>query len=257
MTKIGLALSGGGARGIAHLGVLQAFDDLGIEIHALAGTSSGAIFGAFYASGVSPAEVLKIIKGTRLLKFVRPAVSKTGLLKVGKLQDLFSRHLPVHSFQGLTKKLTINATDISKGEIKYFDQGELIPAILASCCMPVIFDPIVIDGVSYMDGGILNNLPVEPLMEDCEVIIGSHCNPVHRGFKIKNAKALLERTLLMAIRNNTLQRQQQCRFFIEPPALGRYIGSDFDKAEELFQIGYDYVQQRSTELKTAIMGKIN
>ena len=240
MKSIGLALSGGGARGIAHLGVLQAFDHLGIEISALSGTSSGAIAGAFYASGVAPQEVLEIIKKTKLLLFVRPAISMTGLLKLQKLQVLFSKHLPFHSFQELPKKLTINATDVKKGESKYFDEGDLIPAILASSCMPVIFDPLVIDGVSYIDGGILNNLPVEPLQPTCDLIIGSHCNPVDREFRVKNAKALLERTFLMAIRNNTLHRQQQCNLFIEPPALGKYIGSDFDKASEIYQIGYDY-----------------
>ena len=255
MALVGLALSGGGARGIAHLGVIQALTDLGIEIEALSGTSSGAITGAFFASGVAPPEVLKIIKKTKLIKFVRPAISKTGLLKVQKLQDLFARHLPAHSFQELGKKLTITATDIHQGQTKYFNQGELIPAILASCCMPVIFDPMVIDGVAYMDGGILNNLPVEPLMTDCEIIIGSHCNPVDREFKLKNAKALLERTLLMAIRNNTLQRQQQCHYFIEPPALGKYIGSDFDKAQEMFDIGYKYTIQNGEDLLQAVQSK--
>jgi len=255
MTGIGLALSGGGARGIAHLGVLQALDDLGIEINALSGTSSGAIAGAFYASGVAPLKVLEIIKKTKLLLFVRPAISKTGLLKVQKLQDLFSKHLPFSSFQELPKKLTINATDVKKGESKYFEEGDLIPAILASSCMPVIFDPMVIDGVSYIDGGILNNLPVEPLKSTCDIVVGSHCNPVDHEFRVKNAKALLERTFLLAIRNNTLHRQQQCNLFIEPPALGKYIGSDFDKASEIFQIGYDYTMGMRGEFLALINNK--
>ncbi len=240
MAGIGLALSGGGARGIAHLGVLQAFDDLGIQINALSGTSSGAIAGAFYASGVAPRKVLEIIKKTKFLWFIRPAISMTGLLKMQKLQDLFSKHLPFNSFQDLPKKLTINATDINKGTTKFFHEGDLVSAILASCCMPVIFDPLVIDGVSYIDGGILNNLPIEPLKSTCDRVVGSHCNPVDREFQAKNAKALLERTFLMAIRNNILHRQQQCDLFIEPPALGKYRGSDLDKASEMFQIGYDY-----------------
>ncbi|GJM28346.1 MAG: hypothetical protein DHS20C17_09810 [Cyclobacteriaceae bacterium] len=252
MAKVGIALSGGGARGIAHLGVLQALDDLGVEIAEISGTSSGAIMGAFYAAGTPPEKVLELIKATNLLRFMRPAISRTGLLKVERLQSLFIRHLPVDSFQGLTKKLIINATDIVKGEIRYFDQGELVPAILASCCMPVIFDPIVINGVSYMDGGILNNLPIEPLQPGCEIIIGSHCNPVDREFKLKHAKALLERTLLMAIRNNTLQRQQQCQIYFEPPALSKYIGSDFNKADELYKIGYQYVIGMRNKVETIL-----
>ena len=248
MGKIGLAMSGGGARGVAHLGVLQALDEFGVEISALSGTSFGAIAGAFYASGIEPIEVLKILKKTKLLWFVRPAISKKGLFKVEKLQDLFSKYLPFSSFQDLPKKLTVNATDVNKGETKYFDQGALIPAILASSCMPVIFDPMVIDGTSYIDGGVLNNLPVEPLLDSCDKVLGSHCNPVDREFIVKNAKALLERTLLMAIRNNTLQREQQCDFYIEPPGLSKYIGSDFEKASEIYQIGYEYVIGKREEL---------
>ena len=187
--------------------------------------------------------------------FVRPAISMTGLLKLQKLQDLFSKHLPFHSFQELPKKLTINATDVKRGESKYFDEGALIPAILASSCMPVIFDPWVIDGVSYIDGGILNNLPVEPLQPTCDLVIGSHCNPVDREFRAKNAKALLERTFLMTIRNNTLHRQEQCHLFIEPPALRKYIGSDFDKASEIYQIGYKHTMCMRNNLLSLIHGK--
>ncbi len=250
--KVGLVLSGGAARGIAHLGVLQALDELEVEIDALSGTSSGAIVAAFYASGVAPQQVLEMVKRTKLLKFMRPAMSKTGLLKVQKLQDLFGNYLPVSSFQDLNKQLTINATDIKRGETKYFQQGELIPAILASCCMPVIFDPMVIDGESYMDGGILNNLPVEPLVTDCQFIIGSHCNPVNPEFKVRNAKALLERTLLMAIRNNVLLRKDRCHFYIEPPELGEFIGSDFDKAQRLFEIGYHFLISQREDLFKAL-----
>ena len=252
MKKMGLALSGGGARGIAHLGVLEAFDELGITFDEISGTSFGAVAGAFYASGIKPAELLKLVIKTKLILFVRPAISKTGLLKVEKLNDLFSRHLPVNCFEYLEKKLTVNATDIKKGEIKYFHQGSLIPAILASCCMPVIFDPMVIEGTAYIDGGILNNLPVEPLQPSCEIIVGSHCNPVHPDFKVKNAKALLERTLLMAIRNNTLQRQKSCHVFIEPSRLGSYIGSDFDKAQSIYDIGYRHVMERRKEIETML-----
>ena len=250
--KIGIALSGGGARGIAHLGVLQALDDLGFEVSELSGTSFGAVAGAFYASGIAPKDALAMVKKTKLIFFIRPAISKTGLLKVEKLKDLFAKYLPYNSFEQLNRKLTINATDIRQGETRYFNSGELIPAILASCCMPVIFDPIEIDGVSYIDGGILNNLPVEPLLPACDLIIGSHCNPVHRQFQVKNAKALLERTLLMAIRNNTLQRQQLCQLYLEPPDLGRYIGSDFDKATEIYQIGYDYVMNKENSLRSLL-----
>lgn len=249
MQKVGVALSGGGARGIAHLGVLQALDDMGVEIEALSGTSSGAIVGALYAGGMAPKEALQLFKKAKLYKFMRPAISRTGLLKIQRLRGLFRQHLPQDSFQGLQKKLTVVATDIVQGQSKYFSEGDLIDSILASCCMPVIFEPIKIDGISYIDGGILNNLPIEPLQSSCDIIIGSHCNPVDGNFKVKHAKALLERTLLMAIRNNTLNRQSQCQFYLEPTSLEKYIGSDFDKADEIYQIGYDHTWSQRESIK--------
>ena len=99
MKRIGLALSGGGARGIAHLGALEAFDELGVDFDEISGTSFGAIAGAFYASGIKPSEVLQLVTKTKLILFVRPAISKTGLLKVEKLNGLFSKHLPMDQFE--------------------------------------------------------------------------------------------------------------------------------------------------------------
>lgn len=254
MSKIGVALSGGGARGIAHLGVLQALDDMGLKIHALSGTSSGAIVGAFYAGGMPPKEVLELIIKTSLYKFLRPAISRTGLLKIQQLRRLFYKNLPQTSFHGLQRKLTVVATDVVKGQSAYFSDGDLIDCILASCCMPVIFDPIEIEGVTYIDGGILNNLPIEPLLNTCNVIVGSHCNPVDANFKVKNAKALLERTLLMAIRNNTLIRRDQCHIYLEPAPLEKYIGSDFGKAREIYQIGYDHTWSQRTTITDLLDG---
>ncbi len=245
---IGIALSGGGARGIAHLGVLQALDELGVKLQALSGTSLGAMVGAFYADGVSPREVLELFKKTSFYRLIWPAMSRTGLLNIQQLQNILETHLAHHQFEDLAMDFTAVATDVSQGRSVYFNQGPLIPAILASCCMPVIFKPLKLDGVSYIDGGILNNLPVEPLEPSCDIIIGSHCNPVEPNFKVKHAKALLERTFLLAIRNNTFSRMEKCHLFLEPQRLGKFIGSDFDKAQEIFDIAYQYTLSKRVEI---------
>lgn len=257
MTNIGIALSGGGARGIAHLGVLQALDDMGVELGALSGTSSGAIVGAFYAGGMPPKELMELLAKTKLYKFMRPALRRTGLLKIDKLRTLFEQHLPQTRFEALDKRLTVVATDVVKGQSKYFQEGDIIDGVLASCCMPVIFDPISIDGVQYIDGGILNNLPIEPLQEQCSLVFGSHCNPVDESFEVRNAKALLERTLLMAIRNNTLTRKQQCQIYLEPSELEKYIGSDFGKAAEIYKIGYDHTWSKQELIIDTINNTLN
>ncbi|WP_316929017.1 patatin-like phospholipase family protein [Nitritalea halalkaliphila] len=160
---LGIALSGGGIRGIAHLGVLQALNDYGIFPTHLSGSSAGAIVGAMYAKGFAPKEIFDIIVQTNYFKFIRPAISWTGILKMDTTEELYRKYLGEDSFESLNVKLTVAATDIQRGKVIYFNQGELIKPVMASSCIPGMFDPIQIGNKILVDGGVLNNLPVEPL----------------------------------------------------------------------------------------------
>lgn len=238
--KTGIALSGGGARGIAHLGVIKALEDRNYTISMISGTSAGAIIGAFYASGYSTEEILDIIIHTKLFKVVRLAISKKGILNFNRLEKIYRKYFPSNSFENLKMPLVIAATDVSLGKTRFFSEGELIKPILASSCIPVIFKPVEFENTIYVDGGLLNNLPVEPLKEYCEYIIGSHCNPITPSFDFGNMKLILERSMLITISDNVRQRKTECNIFIEPPELANYGGFDVAKAKDLFQIGYDY-----------------
>ena len=238
--RIGLALSGGGARGVAHLGVLKALEEAGVKISHISGTSAGAIAGAFYCAGFKPDEILGILTSTNFIRYVRPAISFTGLIKMEKLVPVFRKYLREDSFESLEIPLVIAATNINRGKIEYFDKGELFLPVVASCCIPALFDPISINGSHYVDGGIMNNLPAEALMGKVDRIIGSHCNPISEGYKLNNMKGLVERSLLMAISQNTLISKEKCDLFIEPPDLGWFLGSDLAKAEDIFRIGYEH-----------------
>ena len=237
-----IALSGGGARGIAHLGVLQALEEHDIKLSAISGTSSGAIIGAFYASGYSPKDILDIIAKTRFFKLLRPALSTSGLLQIDSLGQIFREYL-TDSFENLHIPLTINATNLDKGRTTYFSDGELIRPMLAASCIPAIFKPLEIDNNRYVDGGMLNNLPVEPFLEKSHKIIGVHTNPIDDDFQGTNAKLIIERCLLMAIRGNTVLRAKKCNYYIEPPLLGKYGGMDISKANQLFEAGYTYTKE--------------
>jgi len=238
----GLALSGGGARGIAHLGVLQALEEYNIKPSAISGTSAGAIIGAFYASGFTPSAILDIIEKTSFFRLLRPALSTSGLLQIDSLGEVFHDYLQ-DSFESLKLPLTINATNLDKGEITYFSKGELIRPMLAASCIPAIFKPMEINNFRYVDGGMLNNLPVEPFVNTDHKIIGVHTNPIDHDFQGTNAKVIIERCLLMAISGNTVLRTNKCHYFIEPPLLGKYGGMDISKASKLFEIGYTYTKE--------------
>ncbi|MBN7816404.1 patatin-like phospholipase family protein [Algoriphagus pacificus] len=241
--KIGIALSGGGVRGISHLGVLKGLNEAGIYPTKVSGTSAGAIAGAMYCNGYKPEEVLKIIVETNYFKFMRPAISLTGILKMNSVGELFKLYLKHDDFAQLQIPLTVAATDIKKGKVIYFSEGELINPILASSCIPGMFDPIVIDKRHLIDGGVLNNLPVEPLDGICDYVIGVNCNQLPEETNIKNMKSLIERSVIMAMNSNVYSRKSKCDFFIEAPGLGKYGVFDIKKAPELFQAGYDRVQR--------------
>jgi NTE family protein len=241
--KIGLALSGGGARGIAHIGVLKALEEKGVSIAALSGASAGAIIGALYASGHTPDRILEIVMNSPLVKSSRLALAISGLFKTGGMKELLLKYMPDNRFDALKIPLTLAATDIRQGEVCYFSKGELIPAILASCNVPVLFKPLAFDGGLYVDGGILDNLPSRCLVDQCDFIIGSHCNQIPKGFEPKGLKDIAERTLLMAVNANTLTSKTFCNVIIEPPDLGRYGGYEISKAQEIFDLAYRYTTE--------------
>jgi NTE family protein len=241
--KVGMVLSGGGARGIAHIGVIKALDELGVPIHQIAGTSTGAIVGALYANGYTPDNILEIILKTPLLKSMRPAWTLRGLLSLDGLKSILLTHLPHNSFESLKIPLTIAATEISIGKSVYFSQGELIPALQASCCVPAMFSPIKLNGGIYVDGGIMDNLPAASIRTQCDVLIGSHCNFISTEFDPKNFRSVIERSLLMAINGNTTVSKGLLDVLIEPPKAGNISTFELNKARDLMAIGYDYTRQ--------------
>jgi len=241
--KIGLVLSGGGARGIAHIGVLKALEEFNVAISRIAGTSAGSIIGSLYAYGYRPDDIFQIISSTRLYKSMRPAWALTGLLSLDSLHDILIKYIPENSFQSLKIPMTIVATEIQKGKAEYFTQGELIPTILASCCVPAVFNPIQFKGGIYVDGGILDNLPAKAIRNECDFLIGSHCNHIGTAFDIKNLRTILERSLLMAINGNTITNKSLCDLLIEPPEVGKISGFEFRRAKDLFEIGYQFTKE--------------
>lgn len=250
--KIGLVLSGGGARGLAHLGIIKALQEFDVPIDILSGSSSGAIAGAMFSLGYSPDEILNIISELSFLKLFKPAISKTGLLKMDSTESLFRKYFTVDDFSALKIPLTVCATDLCRGKSIYFSEGPLLRPLMASSCIPVVFDPINIDGNLYVDGGILNNFPSQPLLAKNVKIIGLHSNPVDESFKVSNVKTMFERTFLLVINANSYHHVGDCDLFLEPPGLKKIKVSDIKKAKEIFDIGYRYAKSKEAEIKKLV-----
>ncbi|GAA3950508.1 patatin-like phospholipase family protein [Hymenobacter algoricola] len=250
MQKIGVALSGGGARGIAHLGVLAALDELQIPVAHLAGVSSGAIAATFYAAGFTPAQILHLLTTTNVARLMRPAFSRYGLLHFDAVEQLFIRHLGLDaSFADLQRPLTLVATDLAEGVSVYFSEGPLILPLLASSAVPIVYRPVEYQGRQLVDGGLLNNLPVEPILEQGMRVIGVHCNPINNAARVTNFRNLIERTLHLAINANTVPRQRRCDVLIEPPELRLYRPLGYRRAPELYEIGYRYTMSMAEQLQ--------
>jgi len=244
--KVGIVLSGGGARGITHIGVLKALEEFGVEISCVAGTSAGSIVGSLYAYGYSPDKMMEIISSTSVLKSLRPAWTMTGLLTLDGLRDVLLKYMPENNFGALKIPMKVAATDLRKGKVKYFSEGELIPTVLSSCCVPAVFNPISFNGSMYVDGGITDNLPAVAIRGECDLLIGSHCNFISDEFDAKNFRTLIERSLLMAINSNTILSKNLCNVLIEPPGVGGVSGFELGKAKQLFDIGYAYTRENFT-----------
>lgn len=246
--KIGLALSGGGARGIAHLGVIKALEEFGIRPAIISAVSSGAVAGALYATGYNPEEILEIIVSASLIRLMRPAVRGAGLLRLERLESLFSQYLKENCFEKLAFPLVIGTTNINTGQTAYFSSGEIIKPLLASCCIPVMFEPVRIGESLYVDGGLLNNLPVEPLLGHCDYVIGVHTNPYNVNQPLSSVRAVLERSLLLAISNNIKERIPLCHLFIEPIQLSQFRVLDLSKAKAIFDVGYQHTLAMADQL---------
>jgi NTE family protein len=188
MKKIGLALGGGGAKGLAHIPLLEVFDELQIRPHCIAGTSIGAIMGALYASGITARQIrervqhMVITKGDsfrqilkkkdalKWLQFLDMDFRGIGLFRGDKFIDFLYEAMGVHQFEALDIPLRLVASDFWTSEQVVLDSGELLPAVKASMGLPGVFTPVVLNERVLIDGGAVNPVPHD-LLDDCDVVV--------------------------------------------------------------------------------------
>ncbi len=156
--RVGLILSGGGARAFAHIGVMRVLERSGIDVDVIAGSSMGAILGAFCAAGYRAEDIYQLAKKTSW-RDVFDLSLNAGLIKGEKLHNFLAEYLP-RNFDDLKKPLAVSTTDIETGEEVFILKGDLITALRASSCYPGAFEPVQFQGRTLADGGIVNNLPV-------------------------------------------------------------------------------------------------
>ena len=252
MKTTGIALSGGGARGVAHLGVLKALKEFGVVPDMLSGSSAGAMVDAFYAAGHSDEKIIEITTQSRFFSIFHLHIGKSGLFDMGVFENIYLEHFPQNTFESLSIPVHIAATDIIRGESQYFSTGNLAKAIMASSCVPTVFEPVEYDSKMLLDGGILNNLPIEPLLGKCDKLIAVHVNHFSSEPDSLSIKNLPDRTFHTAIRERELAKKDKCQLFIEPVDMGRFGMFDTSQAQEIYNYAYEYTKGMKAEIEAFV-----
>lgn len=242
--KVGLALSGGGALGYAHIGFLQAMKEYKFDVDVVSGTSMGSIIGVLYSAGYSPMEILELVDKENMNKFLNVVKLNSkfykGFFNHEKLSNVLSKTIPHNDFSKLNKKFYCCVTDFNQATYKFVGEGNLLKEyVMASASIPIVYEPMEVEGEQYIDGGVMQNLPVEPLInEKCDLIIGVDVISLPKRKEIKGLGRIMSRTIALYIIGNTKIWADKCDYVIKPN-LENYTILDFDKAQELFDIGYE------------------
>ncbi len=238
--NVGLVLSGGGVRGAAHIGVIKALEEYGILPTHIAGTSAGAIVGVLYAGGVDWVEILNFFKTIPIFHTNRFARRKPGFIDTEKFYDIFNEYLPEDNFNALKKPFFITATNVVDGTLKIFHKGELIRPVLASASFPGVFTPVNVNDSYYIDGGTLNNFPVEPLKKYCDKIIGVYVNPLKniRIEDLKHSYNVIDRAYKIKSASESLLKFSDCDLVISPKELINFGTFDMKNIDTIFNLGY-------------------
>lgn len=237
--KTGLVLSGGGTRGFAHLGVIAALYEKGIKPDVISGVSVGAIVGAFIAADKSPEEILAIFKKGWFFKYTKLHLPIDGLLKLDGLKEVIQKEISVENIEELEIPFFVGISNLNKGIIEYKNSGSLGEIVLASSSIPILFSPVIIDGDSYVDGGLMDNIPIAPIKNDCEQIIVSNISPINPQAKMKNLVQIATRTFYMSVNANIQEVRKHATFFIDHEGINKFDILLRTHADELFELGYN------------------
>ena len=279
MKKIGLALGGGGAKGFAHIPILEVFDELGVKPSCITGTSIGSIMGALYSSGHTASGIAEMIetlivkpqkssfkdffRNKELFKFLQLmdpefSLKPKGMIKGDKLLTFLYDQMGVDTFSDLAIPLKVVATDFWRKKQVVFDSGELLPAVRASMAIPWVFTPVTIGGRILVDGGLVNNVPHDLLDTDCDIriavdIAGAHSTPTTKPPSPLDAMFHTYEVMQDSIANAKLEAHP-VDIYLRPPIVDIDM-LDFHKAETIYAQGCAAKDDFKRKLEHLLAGK--
>ncbi len=250
--RVGVALCGGVAYGVAQIGVLKALEEAGIHIDCIAGTSAGAIIAAAYASGIplSRIEEIGIQTGWGQLFSFRP--SRKGLVSSGPIEEYIHKNLKVATFEELKKPLAVVTTDLCSGEEVVFTHGPLDKAVRASCSIPGVYTPVELEGHQLADGGMAENVPVKALKNlGADVVIAVNLFGHHQVFPpATNVFQIMMRVWYFFVQEESAWRDQ-ADIIIEPD-MRLFDLFDFSAGKEMIAVGEKEAKKHIPKIKQVL-----
>ena len=251
--KLGLALSGGGTRGFAHIGVLKAFEEERIRFDCVAGTSAGSIIGAMYCANVSVEQMIEESK--RVTR--RDVVNRFWInSNSANIANIANRLLQNKSFDELSTPFAAVAVDLVDGHEVVLSSGSVGQAVSASCAVPALFKPVEMDGMVLVDGGLLNNMPADVCRTmGAEIVIGVDLNH-HRGEGTTSKK--LHNTLLACwqiVSKSTMYKGLHNSDVVIEPELKEFGRASLAYIDEMVEEGYRAAKEKMEEIKQLLQIK--
>jgi len=251
MHKVGIALSGGGTRGIVHIGALKALEENGIYPSIISGTSAGSIVGVMYAHGYKPDEMLTIAGERSLLWMFSLRVPTKGFVRHTFLRKMLNRYITEKTFEELQKPLYVAIANLNTGKVEIKHSGTLHEIIVASSSIPVLYEPIQLGDCWFSDGGLLMNLPISPIRPLAQYIIAVNLTPrVELASEaINTISGIAGRSFSLATINTIEPELKYADVVIEPAEIHQYSKFNFSNIHEMHEIGYRETLKHIPEIK--------
>lgn len=237
--EVVLALSGGGARGAFHLGVLQYLDDHEIKVKAICATSIGAIVAASYASGVSPKEQLELLKQKSTKKVFSFAWFRESLLNIDLKSKAIDLLIKKEKIEQLNIPVHLTSVDLESGEEIYFEEGDLKTICAASSALVPVFKPVEYQGRVLVDGGFFNHMPYKPLKKYDLPLVGVNLNPLVKKTSRKRFMSYLKKVIAIRMFIAAESQRSEYDYYISSDDILNYSIFSFKSFDKLFEMGYE------------------
>ncbi len=256
-TRLGLALGGGGCRGIGHIGAIKAFEELGIKFDYVAGTSAGSIVGSLYALGKSADEMIEIVKNIKKKDITKGSIPFIKPAKSERLEELLNKiYGDIMVFSEMKIPFSVVCTDLKTGREIDFDYGNVAKVVSGSCAVPGVFTPVVHENMHLVDGGLRNNVPVDVVKKmGANVVFAIDVNHLRgTGTESLSTFSVLASTIGIMMQSKIDQTLQMADLIFEP-SLETFSPLKLEDVDEMIQIGYDTVMANKDKITKML--KIN